>query len=255
MRRAEARILPDCRARLSRPPQYGVTFRAETIVTADGERLRAVASATRRRRWRAVVYFHGNGGNLSIWSDILVGLWQQRFDVVAIDYRGYGVEHRTAVRERALSRCRRGAGVRARSRAAVRASADLLGTLARHARGRLRGVRAAAGRDHPRSRISVDASVLETNPVLWALSWLSSYRFPTAELDGRGDVARAGPARRPRQRDSVSPRAAAVRIGCPDRRRFVTIPGGDHNDAAPAAADAYWSAIRRFVEGLRTAAR
>ena len=33
----------------------------------------------------------------------------------------------------------------------------------------------------------------------------------------------------------------------PGPKRFVTIPGGDHNDAAPADPALYWSAVRDFV--------
>lgn len=36
----------------------------------------------------------------------------------------------------------------------------------------------------------------------------------------------------------------------PEPKRFVTIRGGDHNDASPADPDAYWSAVRAFVDGL-----
>jgi pimeloyl-ACP methyl ester carboxylesterase len=38
----------------------------------------------------AVMYFHGNGGNLSVWLPILAGVYKQGFTVHAIDYRGYG---------------------------------------------------------------------------------------------------------------------------------------------------------------------
>ena len=37
-----------------------------------------------------IVYFHGNGGNLSIWAPILAGVARQGYSVVAFDYRGYG---------------------------------------------------------------------------------------------------------------------------------------------------------------------
>ncbi len=35
-------------------------------------------------------YFHGNGGNLSIWAPILAGIARQGYAVTAFDYRGYG---------------------------------------------------------------------------------------------------------------------------------------------------------------------
>src|SRR5688572_8725241 len=39
----------------------------------------------------SVVYFHGNGGNLSIWAPILAGIHREGYAVYAIDYRGYGL--------------------------------------------------------------------------------------------------------------------------------------------------------------------
>jgi pimeloyl-ACP methyl ester carboxylesterase len=72
------------------PRQFGVEFSGFTLVTADGERLRAW-HLPRPDALAQIVYFHGNGGNLSVWTDVLVGLWRERFDVVAVDYRGYGL--------------------------------------------------------------------------------------------------------------------------------------------------------------------
>ena len=41
-------------------------------------------------------------------------------------------------------------------------------------------------------------------------------------------------------------RALFERIG--GSKQFVTIHGGDHNDVAPPDANAYWSAVDRFVD-------
>jgi len=53
-------------------------------------------------------------------------------------------------------------------------------------------------------------------------------------------------------RDRVIPfaqgQALFERIGVP--KRFVTIPGGDHNDLTPPDPDAYWKAVDAFVAGL-----
>ena len=37
-----------------------------------------------------VLFFHGNGGNLSMWLDVVVELRRRGFSVLAVDYRGYG---------------------------------------------------------------------------------------------------------------------------------------------------------------------
>ena len=59
------------------PRNFGLAFEALTIETTDGERLRAwlIPAGTPRAR---VLYFHGNGGNLSNWSPILAGDRQPR---------------------------------------------------------------------------------------------------------------------------------------------------------------------------------
>jgi uncharacterized protein len=71
------------------PSDHGVAFDAATITTADGEQLRGWILPTPHPR-ATVVYFHGNGGNLSIWLPILIELQRQGFAVAAFDYRGFG---------------------------------------------------------------------------------------------------------------------------------------------------------------------
>lgn len=232
------------------PAEAGIPFRAHTIVTSDGERLRLwhLVHDTPLAR---IVYFHGNGGNLSMWADVLAGLWRQGFDVVAIDYRGYGAStgrpsegglYRDAdaavsfVHERPLS------GV-----PLIYWGRSLGTPVAAHA-GSVRapdGIVLEAGFPSVRS-------VLETNPVLWTLSWLSSYRFDTARwmttvrcpvLIVHGDG------------DSVIPYTLGQRLyaSLAGEKTFVTVRGGDHNDASPAEPSAYWAAVHRFVQTLRTA--
>ena len=232
------------------PAELGIPFRAHTLDTADGERLRLwhlVSDAPAAR----VVYFHGNGGNLSMWIDILVGLWHERFDVVAIDYRGYGVSTGRPT-ESGLYR-------------------DVDATIA-FVRDRLPHVNAplvywgrslgtpmaayAASREAP-AGVVLEAGfpnvrgVLESNPVLWTLSWFSTYRFATADWMA---AVRCPALVLHGDRDSVIPYRLGQRlfatIGEP--KTFVTIRGGDHNDASPADPDIYWTSIRRFVESLRT---
>src|SRR5262245_35190322 len=72
------------------PAAYGVPFTPLTTNAADGVRLR-VWHLPRAEARAQVVYFHGNGGNLSMWADILVEIARRDFDVIAFDYRGYGV--------------------------------------------------------------------------------------------------------------------------------------------------------------------
>ena len=71
------------------PDDSGLTFEAVTLDTADGEHLRGWFLPAVNPR-ALVLYFHGNGGNLSMWLPILAGVRQQGFSVAAFDYRGYG---------------------------------------------------------------------------------------------------------------------------------------------------------------------
>src|SRR5262245_47244762 len=62
------------------PRKYGVGYEPLTIETADGQRLRAWLMRADTPRAH-VVYFHGNGGNLSIWAPILAGIVRHGYSV------------------------------------------------------------------------------------------------------------------------------------------------------------------------------
>jgi fermentation-respiration switch protein FrsA (DUF1100 family) len=229
------------------PTALGVAFTAESIDTRDGERLHAWrlhAAAPRAR----IVYFHGNGGNLSIWAPILSDLARHGFAVLAVDYRGYGLSTGRPT-ERGLYRD--ADAVLERAVALLEGSGPLiywgrsLGTpVAAYAATRRRpdGIVLEAG--FPDARTLVRGS-----PLLALLAVFSTYRFDTAAfLDGvqapvlviHGDA------------DSVIPfplgRALFDRIRA--AKTFVAIPGGDHNDARPADEGIYWNAVDAFVDGL-----
>ena len=232
------------------PMRYGIRFEAITVNTADGERLRAWWIPAERPRAH-VVYFHGNGGNLSMWTPVLVGLHRQRFSVLAVDYRGYGlstgrpserglyrdVEATLACFDQSYRRPRvptiywgRSLGTAMASYAASRQAPD--------------GIVLESG--FPGAR-----SLLRSYPVLWAFSWFASYRFPTAEWM-RGVAAPALVIHG--TNDSIVPyaqgRTLFEEIAGP--KRFYAIQGGDHNDPVPLNAEAYWKAVDEFIASLRT---
>ncbi|HUE88070.1 MAG TPA: alpha/beta hydrolase [Vicinamibacterales bacterium] len=230
------------------PRQFGVDFVGHTLDTADGERLRAW-HIPRADAVAQVVYFHGNGGNLSIWADVLVGLWRERLDVVAVDYRGYGVSSGTPT-EQGLYRdvdatiAYVDAELRRGDLPLIYWGRSLGTAMAGYAatRGRPDAIVLEAGFPSVRS-------LFDRNPVMLVLSAFSTYRFATAEwmagvttptLVIHGD------------RDSVIPYRLGQRLyeTLPGPKRFVTIPGGDHNDPAPADAPLYWGAVREFIASL-----
>lgn len=231
------------------PASFGVAYEAIDLTTSDGERLRAWWMPHPSAR-ATVVYFHGNGGNLSMWAPILVNVWRRAgVTVLALDYRGYGV-----------SSGRPSEAGLYRDVDATLAALDLrrdrpAGPLIYWGRS-LGAVMAAyaATRRTPDGLILESGfpsmrAVVEGSPLFWLLSWLSSYRFPAADWLGRvscpalvlhGDRDRVIPFRLGRQLYET------VR----GPKRFVVIPGGDHNDVEPADPERYWQTVTEFVGGL-----
>lgn len=236
------------------PAVAGLAFEDVAIPTADGERLHGWWLDAPGARAQ-VVFFHGNGGNLSLWLDAIVGIRQHGYSVLAIDYRGYG-SSTGRPSEKGLYRD---------AEASIQIFRDRLHKPGAPVVywGRSIGSPVAA---HAAGRVPPDALVLEspmpdvrsllrTNPVLWLLSFLSSYRFPTARLVRHysGPVLIVhGDA------DSIVPHQAGRRVfdaAETSRKTFVTIAGADHNDLHLVNPRRYWDAIETFIAGTPTAVR
>ncbi len=231
------------------PATLGIRYESVRVPTADGEQI--VAWQLEPERPVAdVVYFHGNGGNLSVWLPVLASLHQLGLRVLAVDYRGYGLSSGTPS-EQGL----------------YRDAAAIVGHVLAHrpkAGGRplvywgrsLGGpVAASATRVHApdglilESTFADKASVVQSQPVLRALNVFSRYRFSTVEM--------LGPFRNPvlvvhARRDAIIPYALGrelyARLSPP--KRFADIEEGDHNDLFDISHDAYWKPIREFIAGL-----
>ena len=231
------------------PAVAGVPFREVKVETADGQTLHGWWLERQEPRAQ-VVFFHGNGGNLSLWLDILVELWRRGFSVFAVDYRGYGASTGTTS-ERGLY-LDADAAVRVFNEQLRQQDAPVIYW------GRSIGAPVAA---HAATVSVPDAlvletpmpdvrSVLRTNPVLWVLSFLSSYQFPTSRFLGQyqgpllvvhGDA------------DSIVPFGAGRRVydlAPTTQKTFLSIPGADHNDLHVANPEIYWAGVDRFVLSL-----
>jgi fermentation-respiration switch protein FrsA (DUF1100 family) len=228
------------------PADFGVPYESVTLTTDDGERLRAWLLTHPSPR-AEVLYFHGNGGNLSVWAPILVGIHRRGYTVRAIDYRGYG-ESSGSPTERGLYRDVNAAV----SWAPARAGAPIVFW------GRSLGVPMAA---YAATIRRPDALILESGfpnartllrayPLLAFLSLFSTYRFATTEhlrriqapvLVVHGDADRIVP--------YANGRALFEAIIGP--KEFFTIEGGDHNDLQPRDAERYWKTIHRFIASAR----
>jgi len=231
------------------PASAGLTFIDVRIPTDDGETLHGWWVSHPEPRAQ-VVFFHGNGGNLSLWLDVIVELRRHGLSVLAVDYRGYGASTGTPS-EQGLYRDA-DASVRHFNSQLQRAGTPVVFW------GRSIGSPVAA---YAASRVSPDALVLESpmpdvrsmvrsNPVLWVMSFLSSYRFPTTRfLEGyegpllvvHGDA------------DSIVPFSAGRQVfdaARTTRKTFVTIPGADHNDLHIVNPLLYWRAADALLRTL-----
>jgi uncharacterized protein len=228
------------------PRNFGQRFEALTIPTADGERLHAWHLPAESPR-ALIVYFHGNGGNLSVWAPILAPLPRRGYSVLAVDYRGYGLSTGRPS-ERGLYR-----DVDAVIEHAWR---DRNPRIPIVYWGRSLGstMAAYAASVKPPDRIILESgfpdvrAVVRSSPLLVLLTPFSSYRFPTAALM-RG--IRTPVLVMHGDRDRVIPfglgRALFEALDGP--KRFATVAGADHNDATPPDADGYWSAVDQFIAG------
>jgi fermentation-respiration switch protein FrsA (DUF1100 family) len=229
------------------PEAFGVPYEKASLTTSDGVSLRGWSLPHPSAR-ALIVYFHGNGGNLSVWAPILIGINRQGYAVLTIDYRGYGASTGRPS-ERGLYRD-------------VDAAIEWVGRAGRgHIPvvywGRSLGATMAAYAATSRSPDGLilesgfpDArALLSASPPLAFLSLFSSYRFPTA---GWLNGVRSPVLVMHGDNDHVIPfaagRALFDRITGP--KQFVVIKGGDHNDAAPPDPAAYWGAVGAFIESL-----
>lgn len=232
------------------PGDAGIRYQPVTLTTSDDERL-VLWQLEPDRPIADVVYFHGNGGNLSIWMPVLVTLHQLDLRVLAVDYRGYGrstgVPSEEGLVRDAEAVVRYARGARTAGRPLVYWGRSLGGAIA-----------AAATRAHAPDGVILEstfpdkASILRRQPVLRALNLFSTYRFSTLEaLQGfdRPVLVMHG------DRDSVIPyrlgRELFDRLDAP--KRFVPIPGADHNDHFDHSNRTYWDPVVAFIEGLARA--
>jgi len=233
------------------PAALSLSFEDLRIQTQDGETLHGWWLEHPAPRAQ-VIFWHGNGGNLSMWLDLLADLRRRGFSVLAVDYRGYGISTGTpsergiyldadaTVREFERRFRRRtvptiywgrsiGASVAASSTTAQRPDALIL--------------------DSPMADVR---SIFRTNPVMWTLSLLTSYRFPTTRFLQRYDgplLVIHG------DRDTIIPFASGQQVfaSAPSRQKtFVTMRGADHNDLDVVDARAYWRAVDGFIAKIDT---
>jgi uncharacterized protein len=227
------------------PHDFGVDYESVTIQTEDGERLGAWVLAAQAPR-ALIVYFHGNGGNLSMWAPIVAHIARQGYVVLAVDYRGYGISSGRPS-ERGLYRDVDAVleHVRTRMRPAVPVvywGRSIGATMAAYAAKQRRPAGIILESGFPDAR-----SLFRASPPMMFLALFATYRFSAVDhLTGATVPALVmhGDA------DTIIPfdrgRALFERITGP--KEFFIIRGGDHNDASPPDAGAYWRAVNGFID-------
>jgi hypothetical protein len=231
------------------PREVGVRYRNLRIRTADGETV--VAWWLPHPRPRAeVIFWHGNGGNLSLWLDVIAGIEERGLSVLALDYRGYG-ESTGSPSEQGVYRDTDALVARFRSELHEPGVPVLYW-------GRSLGAAAAAYASTVappdglilESAFADGLSVVRGDPVMAVLSLFSTYRFPTATfLRGyggpvlllHGDADRVVPVRHGRD--------LFQQLGGP--KRLVVIRGADHENLHTADPETYWRAVDELLDEAR----
>lgn len=68
---------------------FDVLFEEKFLVTSDGGRINLLHFKPPSPRG-AIVYYHGNAGNLERWGEVAEPLARMGYEVLIMDYRGYG---------------------------------------------------------------------------------------------------------------------------------------------------------------------
>jgi fermentation-respiration switch protein FrsA (DUF1100 family) len=229
------------------PARLGIRYQPLTLRTSDGVEIAAWQLEPEAPRAN-IVYFHGNGGNLSLWLPVLASLHGFGYRVLAIDYRGYGLSGGTpserGLRLDAEAAVRHAARTRTPGRPLVYWGRSLGGPVA-----------AAAAQAVPPDALVLEStfpnkvSVVRWNPVFRVLNLFSSYSFDTVSaLRGfeRPVLVVHGDA------DTIIPYGLGQelfgRLDAP--KQFVTLRGADHNDLFDEGHEGYWKPVRAFLDRL-----
>lgn len=233
------------------PGDYGIEFQELNFPTEDGETLNAWF-LDRPERSAYLLFFHGNGGNISAGCiDYVVALYRRGYSVFLFDYRGYGKSSGSPSEE----------GLYADSRAAVAYFWRAVGQ--RHAPvvylgHSLGGVAAASGAAH----LEPDGIVLQGTfpdkqtlltcyPFFYILGLLSRYKLST--LDFTQAVSCPALVIHGDQ-DHVVPLSVGKTLF--DRLKlekdFYLVRNGGHADLHLVGGEEYWDKLRGFVGRLKS---
>jgi len=229
------------------PDAFGLDATDLSVVTDDGVRL--FGWWIRGARRRALLYFHGNAGNIADRLERARAL-HDRFglDVFLVDWRGYGRSEGSPSED----------GLQRDGRAVYRTAIEA----------GFRPDQVVLFGESLGAAVAIDLAakwacagvVLET-PFLSARA-LARVHYPWVPLflvRNRWDnAARVADIPVPKlfivaERDEVAPAVQGRRLFETARgiRELLVVPGAHHNDAWIVGGDAYWGAWKKFLDALR----
>jgi fermentation-respiration switch protein FrsA (DUF1100 family) len=230
------------------PTGLGLAHEELSLRTEDGVRLHGWFLPVEESRFTVLV-FHGNAGNVSHRLDRAL-LMQSRLkvDVLLFDYRGFGSSEGSPDEE----------GTYRDARAAYRWLV---------ARGVAPGRIVLFGESLGSAvalqlAIEVEARALVLESPFASIPDMARAVYPFLPLwpfvrTRYDNVAKAGRLRIPLlvlhgDQDEVVPFVQGRRVfdKAPEPKTFFAIPGASHNDTYLVGGDAYWQALRDFLEGL-----
>lgn len=237
-------------------PEWRLPERGEDVwfATSDGVRLHGwLVRAAKEPSDATVVYFHGNGGNLSYLGWLAAQLSRRGFDVLLFDYRGYGRSGGAPSDETALFRDADAAYDFVNVELGVRPERIVL-------YGQSLGTTAATD---VASRKRSGALILESG--LSSASDMAAHIFPFAprwthglarnRLDSARKlanvecpvlVAHGG-------RDEAIPaaQARALYAAAREPKRLIIVPGAGHNDLVATGGTTYLDSLTEFITSAR----
>ena len=229
------------------PDNMGIPVKEIPIQTSDEETVHSWLLEHSEPR-ADVLFFHGNGGNLSLWKDFLINLHRHSFTVFALDYRGYGKSTGSPTED----------GLYHDAEAFLRHYWNKVHQPNRKVIywGRSLGgaISAYATTIRKPDAVILEASfpskysLLDNHPVLKILGMLSEFKFPTADfLDGisRPVLVIHG------DRDKVVPlkQGQLLYDQLKTEKYFHTISAG-HNNLHQVDPDSYWEHINRLIDKI-----
>ncbi len=233
------------------PEDYGFSHEDVSVRTGDGVTLFGWFLRTPAEERGAILFFHGNAGNISHRLFKMGGWLERGFSVFLIDYRGYGRSQGAIRHEEDILRDARAALDWLRQTKGYEDSkiilyGESLGTypaIRFAGEGRFGGLIlesaftsfADLGKKHYAFIPEAMRAALLKNFEFPNLKFVSKIRTPVFILHG--------------DRDTVSPVEMARRIFdlAPEPKELWVVPGAGHNDIPIVAEDDYWEKPYKFL--------